>query len=38
MGGWGRAPSGVQEHSPWLGGQGGKASLKLKHLWLLDIQ
>jgi len=26
----GRAPSGVQGQSPWSGGQGGKALLKLK--------
>jgi len=34
---WGGAPSGVQGQSPWLGGQGGKAPLKLKHFWLLDV-
>ena len=26
---WGGAPSGVQGHSPWSGGQGGEAPLKL---------
>jgi len=29
MGVWGFAPSGVQGQSPWSGGQGGKAPLKL---------
>jgi len=27
---WGRAPSGVQGQSPWSGGQGGEAPVKLK--------
>jgi len=29
MGVWGLAPSGVQGQSPWSGGQGGEAPLKL---------
>jgi len=30
-------PSGVQGQSPWSGGHGGEAPLKLKHL-LLNVQ
>jgi len=33
----GGAPSGVQGQSPWSGGQGGKAPLKLKSFLLLDV-
>jgi len=29
MGVWGLVPSGVQGQSPWSGGQGGEAPLKL---------
>jgi len=29
----GRAPSGVQGRSPWSGGQGGEAPLKLTIFW-----
>ena len=35
MGVWGRAPSGVQEQSPW---SGGLSHLKLKAFWSLDVQ
>jgi len=35
---WGRAASGVQGQSPWSGVQGGKAPLKLKAFWSLDVQ
>ena len=35
---WGRAPSWVQGHSPWSGGQGSEAPLKLKAFWSLDVQ
>ena len=38
MGVWGRALSGVQGQSPWSGGQGGEAPLKLKAFWSLDVQ
>jgi len=34
----GRARSGVQGQSPWSGGQGGEAPLKLKAFWSLDVQ
>jgi len=37
-GGRGRAPSGAQRQSPWSGGQGGEAPLKLKHFRFLNIQ
>jgi len=37
-GGLGGAPSGVQGQSPWSGGQGGEAPLKLKHFLLLNVQ
>jgi len=33
----GGAPSGVQGQSPWSGGQGGEAPLKLKHFLLLNV-
>src|SRR5664279_941521 len=33
MGVWGLAPSGVQGQSPWSGGQGGEAPLKLTRFW-----
>jgi len=29
---------GVQGQSPWSGGQGGKAPLKLKAFWSLDVK
>jgi len=35
---WGRAPSGVQGQSPWSGGHGGEAPLKLKAFWSFDVQ
>jgi len=35
---WGRAPNKVQGQSPWSGGQGGEAALKLKAFWSLDVQ
>jgi len=34
----GGAPSGVQGQSPWSGGHGGEAPLKLKHFLLLNVQ
>jgi len=34
----GRAPSRVQGQSPWSGGKGGEAPLKLKAFWSLDVQ
>ena len=30
--------TGVQGQSPWSGGQGGEAPLKLKAFWSLDVQ
>jgi len=35
---WGRAPSGVQGQSPFVGGRGGEAPLKLKRFYVLDMQ
>jgi len=35
---WGGAHSGVQGQSPWSGGQGGEAPLKLKAFCLSQVQ